>query len=283
MKKFLLALTLGLLANGSNAQDDPKPSDYALKLEKAVKENNVAMAKTLIAQPQFSPLLMGATSRGPRTIFEIAALENRPTIANLMFASPRFKIAKWTVPVTSLALERAGQYPAFNPLVKQLAKLPHWDLNTPQTPDNDRLLITAASVDNVDLVKFLVAQPKVNLTAKDNEGGTALHFAEIKSLPVLLKTGKFDINARGGAGQTPLHQAVFNGSAARVKLLLAQPKINPNLKDNDGDTPLSIALTRNAEIAGILMKNPKVKATKAQRAQYQFILKNGVESEGGRG
>jgi len=54
-----------------------------------------------------------------------------------------------------------------------------------------------------------------------------------------------DINAQGDFGATCLHVASCNGYVEVLNLLLEQPSINPNIQDEDGNTPLHLAVAQN--------------------------------------
>ena len=123
------------------------------------------------------------------------------------------------------------------------------------------VLQLAARYNELEVVEALL-QGKVNLNAKNSKTGlTALHeaaaTAHLEVIKALIDAGA-DINQPDNDGDTPLHTAVNieltwllspPGSQEEleaeieevVKLLTEQPKINLNLKNNRGETALSIA------------------------------------------
>ncbi len=66
-----------------------------------------------------------------------------------------------------------------------------------------------------------------------------------------LRLGPVPVNVTGG--KTALHFAAENGCDAAVKVLLACPDIRVEVKDNDGNTALDLALLkRNPSTAALL-------------------------------
>lgn len=57
----------------------------------------------------------------------------------------------------------------------------------------------------------------------------------------LLKSGYRKLDAKNSSGQTALHLACINGNEEIVRLLL-EAKINANVRDQEGLTPLQVHL-----------------------------------------
>jgi ankyrin repeat protein len=85
-------------------------------------------------------------------------------------------------------------------------------------------------------------QKKVDVSAPEADGSTALHWAsyrdDLESADLLIKAGA-KVNAANDLGVTPLWPASENGSAAMVQRLLAAGA-NPNAALLSGETPLMV-------------------------------------------
>ena len=106
------------------------------------------------------------------------------------------------------------------------------------------------------IVKMLLAHRPSLVSAIDNTGCTALHFAvttgDSETVSLLLSTETSLINVQDDQGQTPLHYACFNTRESYkevIKLLLANNECDPNVEDKDGNTPLQMALSRQNYMA----------------------------------
>lgn len=104
----------------------------------------------------------------------------------------------------------------------------------------DNLLLKAADLDNLQLVKKLIdnhADPTVTNKALMN----ILHyFCRNDNAKAVKELSAYSslVNAKEYQGFTPLHYACSNGSMDTVKALCSIKGINLNEKDNYGNTPL---------------------------------------------
>jgi len=101
-----------------------------------------------------------------------------------------------------------------------------------------------------------LASDKVQVSARDAEGRTALHWAatvgSAESVERILKTG-FAVDTRDHHGRTALGEAAFHGHADVVRLLLGRGA-DPNATDPIGGGPLIFAALRNrGEVVTILI------------------------------
>jgi len=85
----------------------------------------------------------------------------------------------------------------------------------------------------------------VNWTNKEQYQWTPLHAASnhghVEVVKLLLAHPNIDVNLKSAGGQTPLSFAGRNGHASVVKLLLKDPRVNITLDDDNGCTPLDWA------------------------------------------
>lgn len=124
------------------------------------------------------------------------------------------------------------------------------------------------AIDNNDIekVKKILRYENVNIQGvygSDNEGLTPLNVAyflqRIEIVKLLLAYPKTNINLKDTYGTTILDlvSKVYNKEIA--ELLLSNPKINVNVKDVDSTTPLHTACKyNNIEIVKLLLAHPNI-------------------------
>lgn len=116
----------------------------------------------------------------------------------------------------------------------------------------------------------------VNYKFPDSDGATLLHLATSSYaltntnnaphrsglLTMLLRDARFNPNVRDNQGRTPLHHAVVLPSTHALMELLADPRVDINHRDNDGKAPLLYAITANSPVHVInaLLRNPRINA-----------------------
>ncbi len=111
---------------------------------------------------------------------------------------------------------------------------------------------------HIDMTKFLLSEEiykvlksnKIDINAKNKMGRTPLHLAgflgNIDVMKYLIQNGA-DVNAVDNMGQTPLFNVVnlsTNNELKKIDLLLNAGS-NPNVKDNDGYSPIDYARSNN--------------------------------------
>ena len=102
----------------------------------------------------------------------------------------------------------------------------------------------AAEIFDENTVDILLSVPGIDVNPVDDKGNTPIHYAadnEI-SLALLLEEKDIDVNAVNKDGNTALHLAAANKCAKCVEMLLAHPKINKNPINNEGYSPITIAI-----------------------------------------
>ena len=286
MKSFSIA-RLALLAVVALAATAPARADYAAdfkllkQFEPVLEHNDVEAARKLIAAPNFRPLL----AYGPKdqTIFERALNEEHAAIALLMMASPAWKKTRWNAKNSARPLVLAAYAPSLFPILKDLARQPGFDINTPGDAEGKFPLASACYKDNMIALKWLVAQPGIRFNARDKTGANALRHADAQSVSYLIKLGKTDVNARDVYGWTALHDAVETENESKARALLRAPNVNPNIRDGNEtpQTALDMALrNNNVAISALLIASPKVRANPAQRAMVKRWMENKMRREG---
>ena len=126
-----------------------------------------------------------------------------------------------------------------------------------QTP-----LLWAVKKGHGAVVKLLLETNKVEIDLEDEYGRTPLSVAVTRGheavVKLLLETGKVEVTTKNIFGP-PLLQAATNGHAAIVKLLLKTGKVKLNLKDNNGEIPLSWAAKNGHEaVVKLLLETNRV-------------------------
>jgi ankyrin repeat protein len=102
------------------------------------------------------------------------------------------------------------------------------------TKEGRDALSYAAEYDQADVVEELLKADGVNATAQDEDKMSALHYASEEGyhtvVQKLLEKNASNLNTQTVAGDTPLNLATRNDHRETVKLLLAQPNIDPNVR-----------------------------------------------------
>ena len=126
----------------------------------------------------------------------------------------------------------------------------------------------AAIQGHLSVVKILLSEPGIDINARDNRGVTALWWAtEKRQYQVakrLLAECGVDVNIIGESVSfiqqtTPLHHGVQHEDERLVRLLLEEKRINPNIPDGSGKTPLAWAATTGSVIiVKLLLKHKHI-------------------------
>ena len=100
-----------------------------------------------------------------------------------------------------------------------------------------------------DMVEILLKQPGININARDREGWSALHRAarydHEEILRLLLDQPGIDEKATTNSGASVLHAALhYSGGPNVLRRLLTSPNTDPNVRDNQGLTPIMYLLNR---------------------------------------
>ncbi|XP_039803651.1 ankyrin repeat-containing protein At5g02620-like [Panicum virgatum] len=117
-------------------------------------------------------------------------------------------------------------------------------------PDVDGLfpVHTAAKMGKIDVIELLMETCPNSDELLDNRGRNALRCAiehrKEKVVQRMCRNPRFRrmVNARDGAGNTPLHLAVKHGRDRMAMLLTQDVRVNLSVMNNDGATPLDVAI-----------------------------------------
>ena len=107
------------------------------------------------------------------------------------------------------------------------------------------VLIYSVLAKKVEAAKFLISKG-ADVTIRDNDNRTALDYANALGLPYFIaEVASDNMGETDSYGNTPLHQFCFNGQSEVVKVMLAREDADVNAINNDGETPLFIAVLKN--------------------------------------
>jgi ankyrin repeat protein len=112
--------------------------------------------------------------------------------------------------------------------------------------DIPNTLYRAANESKVNLMEYILKMPNVDINTQDNEGNSILHIAVLgdneKVVRVLIEQSKkrLNLNIRNNQGETPLILAIKLKSLPIVSTLLRE-EADLNLPDRNGRLPLEIA------------------------------------------
>eukprot|EP01032_Pedospumella_encystans_P016873 gene16873-19232_t len=127
-------------------------------------------------------------------------------------------------------------------IVRVFLKLEHFNVNAVKEGRVTGLML-ATNNKHVAVIEALLAHPKIDVNAQDNNGYSALIGAcdDVDSheiIPLLLSRQDINVNLRLESGCTALLMMCARGHANAVELLLAVPSIDVNLPNSTGYSPL---------------------------------------------
>eukprot|EP00854_Cymbomonas_tetramitiformis_P027573 gene27573-34017_t len=125
------------------------------------------------------------------------------------------------------------------------------------------LFTFAKEGNDTELMKLLSEHPK-QINSKEGEtGNTILHYAAAKGLvweaeEVRAAHPARVFNNTASSGMTALHMAARRDLSKVVRLILAAPRADPNVRDKDYDTPLHVAARKDRQKAvAELLSDPR--------------------------
>lgn len=102
-----------------------------------------------------------------------------------------------------------------------------------------KALITAVTLDNWRIIKYLLHEIKCDVNNVNSVGDTPFHrVSSITSARILIRAGA-EVNTRNQMGATPLHYVLRNGNK-KLALFIIQHGADPTISDKFGITPLSL-------------------------------------------
>ena len=140
-----------------------------------------------------------------------------------------------------------------------------WEVVGP-TGKSFNALVWAMVKSNVEAVKLLLENPRVNVNKLDSRGTAPLHLAivDLTFLELFLAHPRMDVNCKQtSSGMTALHAAVSaENNVESVRLILAEPRFtsaNERTTDTENQTAVDIAASeRNWDALRYLAQHPKI-------------------------
>ena len=127
------------------------------------------------------------------------------------------------------------------------------DPNVRMKPGDTPLRLTATQM--VDkLTQLVLADPQCDPNGQNNQGDTLL-YANFAYKGLRAKYALFRVQTK--TGDTPLQISTETKDAEIIQLLLANPRCDPNVANDQGETPLHVVCTRNKEIVKTLLESGK--------------------------
>ncbi|XP_048872531.1 E3 ubiquitin-protein ligase MIB2 isoform X3 [Brienomyrus brachyistius] len=134
----------------------------------------------------------------------------------------------------------------FRNIIEILTVVPNIDF-TQQNNRGFNLLHHASLKGNKLATEMILGRARQLVDVKKDDGFSALHLAALNNhkevAEILIKEGRCDVNIRNNRNQTPLQLAVTQGHGDVVQLLVAEGA-DVNVEDEDGDTAMHVALSR---------------------------------------
>lgn len=191
----------------------------------------------------------------------------KPTVRKLLGIKRKGHLAPWFNAAENGDLE----------IIKNLA--PTVNINAQDDMLEDTALHLACNRGHINIIKFLLTMPELDINNQNEHGQTALLLAtEYENIvKLLLATPNIDVNIQDNYGTTALIRAVMCNNEHSVKLLLAVPDININARNSSGKTALSQAIEFNRPYIYLIQKKADIINALASCA-FEALYKNDIET-----
>ena len=273
MKKSLLCVLLCCGVARAQPIAPEKPQQTLTKEAawfEAIWKDDIAMARELIARPDYDPLLwLPQVHRDNALGYALHLGRNEIAIA-MMQAAPIDAYLS-DIRVFSSLSERHSL-----PALRALMANPRFDPNV--RSQGIPLLVNLALEGNSEGMQLLLDHPKIDATARDKDNGaTALMVAAWSRFPrtvaLILADKRIDPNAVADDydGDTALHRAARNVRSSAITLLLADERTDANILNKAGQSPLDVAIERGWPAVAPFLEWEKVGVSPAQKAQIAAI------------
>ncbi len=131
---------------------------------------------------------------------------------------------------------------------------------------------------------LLMAHPQLDVNKTDGYGKTALFYAALLGLDLspFLERPEIDVSVRDEWGDTALHSAIFYNQPSAIHQLLADPRTDLSLKNNDGYTAMCLATAWEPELLPLFKREimtlmspkvvPRLGGTSATRLPTEIMF-----------
>lgn len=152
----------------------------------------------------------------------------------------------------------------------------------------ENLLHHAVIGGDLSIIENVLEQNEISLSAQDNEGNTIMHYVTLGKTKknstnvckFLLEEGAI-LSIKNNENRTPYHLAVINQLYEILEMMLTMNSNGVLVQDENGHTPLQIAMDKNYEDIFLLLidnsVNPFEKDFNGRTIIHNAILKGGIE------
>ena len=205
---------------------------------------NLEIVKQLLADPNIN---VNQQNEDGNTAFMLACKYNHREIVTILLADPRVNVNLQSV----ITLDG---------MIITISKYHNHQFR--YGVDGYTAFMLACTHNNIDVVKILLTDQKVNVNQKNSAGYTAFMLActhnHREVVKVLLADQRVKVNPQNRDGNTAFMLACTHNNIDVVKILLADQRVNVN-QDSDGNTAFMLACKHNhREVIKILLAAQKV-------------------------
>ena len=121
----------------------------------------------------------------------------------------------------------------------------------PEEEGGAAALHVACQLGRLKILEIMLADPAIDINARNNEFKAPVHIAaEFGHLAILKILRRFEVvrfDLEDCERSTPLHKAAHHGHEPCVRFIISDPTADPSKKNKFGETALDLASTREIE------------------------------------